>query len=144
MSTVTPEIKNYLDRLKLGFVATVSPDGLPNVSPRGTIISWGTDCLVFADIKSPQTTSNIDSNPAVEISIVDPMIRKGFCFQGTAIILRHGDEFDKIIQHYKSIGVQSKIKAAIKVKLTGIERIVSPLYDLGLTEDKIRAKFHQS
>ena len=141
MAQLTPEMKSYLDRLKLGFVATVSADNSPNVSPKGTIIPWGDEHLVFADIKSPQTMKNLKDNPAVEINIVDPLLRKGFRFKGTATILKDGEEFAQIVSHYTHNGVQSQIISVVKIKLDQIREIISPLYDLGQTEDEIKAKW---
>ena len=37
---ITSEIKNFLNLNKLGYVATVSCNGKPNISPKGTIIGW--------------------------------------------------------------------------------------------------------
>ncbi len=141
MPHITGEIREYLERLRLGFVATVRPDGTPNVSPRGTIMAWGDGHLVFADIRSPRTTANLESNPAVEISIVDPVLRKGFRFRGTAAILRDGPEFSKILSQYKKNGVKSGITAIIKVELGHTERVTSPLYDLGLSEAQVRERW---
>ena len=141
MVKITPEIKDYLNRLKLGFVATVSADSTPNVSPKGTIIAWDDENLVFADIKSPQTMKNLESNPKVEINVVDPLLRKGFRFKGITTILRDGEEFTKIVSHYKENGIKSEIIAIVKVKLDQIKEITSPLYDLGLSEDEIKEKW---
>ncbi len=59
MSVITSEIKNFLDVQKLGYVATVSSDGKPNISPKGTIIAWSSTVLAFADIRSPGTLLNL-------------------------------------------------------------------------------------
>ena len=40
LSTITSEIKTFLNAQKLGYIATVSLDGKPNISPKGTIIPW--------------------------------------------------------------------------------------------------------
>jgi uncharacterized protein len=55
---ITKEIVKLLSEQKLGFVATVSPNGTPNLSPKGTIISLDKNTLAFADIRSPQTIRN--------------------------------------------------------------------------------------
>ena len=52
---ITNEIKNFLNLQKLGYVATVTSDGKPNLSPKGTIIGWTSHALAFADIRSPDT-----------------------------------------------------------------------------------------
>ena len=141
MVLLTSEIQDYLNRLKLGFVATISPDNTPNVSPKGTIIAWGDEHLVFADIKSPQTMKNLEHNPSIEINVVDPLLRKGYRFKGVAKIIRDGDEFSKIVIHYKENGIKSEIISIVKIKLDSIKEVTSPLYDLGLTEKEIKDKW---
>lgn len=140
MEKIPEEIKNFVKRQKLGFVATVSPDNTPNVSPKGTITVWG-DELVFADIKSPQTIANIEKNPAVEVNIVDPIKRRGYRFKGTASILQNGKEYEKIISHYKEVGIQSKINCVVRIKVEKLSEVTSPLYDLGYSEEEIIAKW---
>ena len=63
LPVITSEIKIFLNSQKLGFVATVSSDGKPNISPKGTIIPWSDDLLAFADIRSPDTMMNLQNNP---------------------------------------------------------------------------------
>jgi len=140
MATYTDEIKNLLSEQKLGFVATVSPDNTPNLSPKGTIIVWGDD-LVFADIKSPNTIANLRNNPAIEINVVNPISRKGYRFKGSAKIISEGEEFQKIITHYKKQGIKSKINLLVSVKVDKLSEVTSPLYDLGYSEKEIIDKW---
>jgi uncharacterized protein len=65
MPILTPAMKQMLDEQRLGFVATVCPDGTPNLSPKGTTTAWDDDHLVFADIHSPGTIANRRYNPHV-------------------------------------------------------------------------------
>ncbi|MBT4551261.1 MAG: pyridoxamine 5'-phosphate oxidase family protein, partial [Nitrosopumilus sp.] len=65
MTLITSEIKNFLDLQKLGYVATVSSDGKPNISPKGTVIAWSSTVIAFADIRSPDTMTNLQNNPFV-------------------------------------------------------------------------------
>jgi len=46
-------MKRVVEEQRLGFVATVCPDGTPNLSPKGTTAVWDDDHLVFANIRSP-------------------------------------------------------------------------------------------
>jgi uncharacterized protein len=82
MAILTTEIKEFVRQQKLGYVATVCPDGTPNLSPKGTTTVWDNEHLVFADIHSPGTINNLLVNPSVEINIVDIFIRKGYRFKG--------------------------------------------------------------
>ena len=133
-------MKNLLSKQKLGFVATVSPDNTPNLSPKGTIIVWNND-LIFADIKSPNTIANLKKNPSIEINVVDPLIRRGYRFKGEGKIISEGDEFQKIITHYKNEGIKSEIKSIVLVKVGTVSEVTSPLYDLGYSEEEIKTKW---
>ncbi len=138
---LTQKIRKLLAEQKLGFVATVSPDGTPNLSPKGTIIVWDENTLVFADIRSPQTMRNLRNNPSIEINVVDPFSRKGFRFKGVAEIISNGEKYDKIFSHYKKSGVKSSIKSIVLVDVKEVNEILSPLYDLGFTEDEIKTRW---
>ncbi len=141
MVKISDEIKHFLERQKLGFVATISPDNTPNVSPKGTILAWDDEHLIFADIKSPQTISNLKNNPSVEINVVDPILRKGYRFKGKGMILKDNEEFSKILKFYGEKGIKSKINAVVMVKVDTLSEVISPLYDLGFSEEEIKEKW---
>ena len=141
MGLLTNEIKNLIEQQKLGYVATVSPDNTPNLSPKGTISVWDDEHLVFADIKSPKTMANLEKNSSVEINVVDPIARKGYRFKGIGKILSSGPEYEKIISYYHNIGIKSKIGSVVLIKVTSVNDVTSPLYDLGYTEDEIKKRW---
>lgn len=143
MGFLSNEIKNLIEQQKLGYVATISPDNTPNLSPKGTIFVWDGDHLVFADIKSPKTMSNLEKNPALEINVVDPITRKGYRFKGSGTILSSGQDYDKIISHYSKVGIKSKIGRVVLVKVTSFNDVTSPLYDLGYSEDEIKKRWRE-
>jgi predicted pyridoxine 5'-phosphate oxidase superfamily flavin-nucleotide-binding protein len=141
MVVITEKIKNFVNFQKLGYVATISADNTPNLSPKGTIIVLDESSLAFADIHSPQTVENLKRNPSIEINVVDPFSRRGYRFKGIAEIISTGDKFDKIILDYKESGVKSSIKTIIVVKIEKLSEILSPLYDLGYTEEELKNKW---
>ena len=141
MVIITEEIKNFVNFQKLGYVATISADNTPNLSPKGTIMVLDESHLAFADIHSPQTVENLKHNTSIEINVVDPFSRRGYRFKGIAEIISTGDKFDKIISHYKETGVKSSIKTIIAVKIEKLSEVLSPLYDLGYTEEELKAKW---
>ena len=116
MSVLNSEMKRLVERQKLGFVATVCSDGTPNLSPKGTTAVWDDDHLVFADIRSPGSVTNIRHNPAVEINVVDPLLRKGYRFKGRARVLRDGALFDEILAFFRKRGVSSPIKHIVVIR----------------------------
>ena len=141
MVVITEEIKNFVNFQKLGYVATVSSDNTPNLSPKGTIMILDESYLAFADIQSPKTVENLKHNPSIEVNVVDTFSRRGYRFKGTAEIISSGDKFNKIISYYKTSGVKSIIKSIILVKIEKLSEVFSPLYDLGHTEEELKTKW---
>jgi hypothetical protein len=137
MGILTQEIKEFVRQEKLGFVATVCPDGTPNLSPKGTTTIWDDDHLVFADIHSPGTVANLLVNPSIEINIVDVFIRKGYRFKGIGKVLSEGSLFDEVIAFYKNGGSKYIIHNIILVKVERIIPLLSPVYDTGISEDDV-------
>jgi predicted pyridoxine 5'-phosphate oxidase superfamily flavin-nucleotide-binding protein len=138
---ITEKIRKFVSQQKLGFVATVSPNGTPNLSPKGTISVLDKNTLVFANIRSPQTIENLEKNPSVEINIVDPFSRRGYRFKGIAKIISDGEEYDKILLSYKQNGIQTTIKSIVMVNVKQILEVTSPLYDVGYTEEELKIKW---
>ena len=143
MSLITSEIKEFLEKQKLGFVATVSPNGTPNISPKGTIIGWNSEFLVFANIRSPDTVNNLKNNPNVEINVIDPLLRRGYLFKGTTRILNDGQMYDEILEFYKNLGIKSIIHEIMLVTISDVTVVTSPLYDMGISEQEIKLKWQK-
>ena len=141
MTTITSEIKIFLNSQKLGYVATVSSDGKPNISPKGTIIAWSDNLLAFANIRSPDTVMNLQHNPFVEINVIDPLSRKGYLFTGTAKIIKNTPLYVEILNHYRTNGIKSPINSIVIVDISSVSEVTSPLYDLGQTEEEIKLKW---
>lgn len=134
------DMKRVVRGQRLGYVATVCPDGTPNLSPKGTTTVLDDEHLVFLDLHSPQTVHNIEAvNPVVEINVVDPIRRKGYRFKGTATVLRAGARYEDVVRRYEAErGTErARIKAVVVVHVAHIAPLVSPAYDDGSTEDEI-------
>ena len=141
MTLITDEIAEFLDRQRLGYVATASASGKPNVSPKGTIRRFDACTLTFAILRSPDTVKNLGENDNIEISVIDPVSRKGYLFEGTAKIETNSDMLAMIINNYKKIGIKNPIKNIVMVNVTSVSSVLSPLYDLGMSKDEIRSKW---
>ena len=143
MGILTDDMKRVVHQQRLAFVATVREDNTPNLSPKGTIAVWDDDHLVFANIRSPRTVSNLRRNPAVEINVVDPMVRKGFRFKGTATVLEAGARYDEVTAFFRARGVSNPIREVVVIKVEQALPVTSPAYDLGLSEAEIRARWER-
>ena len=125
---------------ELGFVATVCPDGSPNVSPKGTIAVWDDDRLVFADLRSPGTVENLRTNPGIEVNVVDQLTRKGYRFKGTASVHTDDDVFARGVDFYEARGTvdaRGRIRGIVVVTVERALPVTSPAYDIGLTEAEL-------
>ncbi|MFQ5476730.1 MAG: pyridoxamine 5'-phosphate oxidase family protein [Nitrosopumilus sp.] len=138
---ITQEIKDFLDLQRLGYVATATSDGKPNISPKGTIIGWTSETLAFADIRSPDTMKNLQSNSFVEINVIDPLSRKGYLFKGQARIIEDNPLHEEILDHYKKMGIKSPINSIVLVDVSDVSEVTSPSYDMGISEQEIRSKW---
>jgi len=69
MGILTADMQRVVREQRLFFVATVCPDGTPNLSPKGATAVWDDDHLLFADIRSPGTIRNLRRNPAIEKTV---------------------------------------------------------------------------
>lgn len=144
MTTLTADMQRVIREQRLGYVATVCPDGTPNLSPKGTTTVWDDEHLVFADIRSPRTIANLKLNPAIEINVVDWFTRKGYRFKGTATVLESGPLFDELVSFYKQRGLMDaprRIQAVVMVKVERALSLFSPAYDGDVTEDQVRAQW---
>ena len=137
------DMRRVVREQSLGFVATVCPDGTPNLSPKGTTAVWDDDHLVFANIRSPGTVANLRQNPNVEVNVVDPFVRRGYRFKGVASILESGALYDQAIAFYRNRGSRNAIAEIVMIRVETAQPIDSPAYDLGLSEDEVRDRWER-
>jgi predicted pyridoxine 5'-phosphate oxidase superfamily flavin-nucleotide-binding protein len=146
MGILTEDMKRVVREQRLGYVATVCPDGTPNLSPKGTTAVWDDDHLVFADIRSPGTIANLRGNPKVEINVVDWFLRKGYRFKGTGTVLTEGALFQEILAFYERQGMfdaPSRIQAVVLVHVEQALPLISPAYDRNVSEDEVRERWER-
>lgn len=144
--TFTKDMRQTVEQQRLGFVATVCPDGTPNLSPKGTTRIWDDRTLVFADLRSPQTIANLRRKPWVEVNVVDPFARRGYRFKGVARILKD-EEFSQALSFYMEgdravVDAPQRIRHIVLVEVMQAAPLTSPSYDLGESEEELRAKWH--
>jgi MOSC domain-containing protein YiiM len=83
-ATIDADMRAVIESAHLAFVATVTPGGRPNLSPKGTLRVLDDHRLFYVDIASPQTRANLRKNPWMEINVVDTTSRRGYRFLGQA------------------------------------------------------------
>ena len=137
---ITPEMRRLIERNTVGFVATVTPEGKPAVSPKGTSIVLDEKTVAFGDLRSPGTLRNIALNPAVEINYLDVLSRKAVRLSGTARhVSRDTDTFDELLPRFQAWDrLAPRLRGVVIVDVVAARLILSPAYDTGATEDALR------
>lgn len=137
---------DLLRRFPLGFVATVTEDGRPAVSPKGTFIALDQETIAFGDIRSPGTLANLIARPDVEVNFIDPFLRKGIRVRGRAQVVLHGSaEFDVLLPRWQEIwsALAPRIKHIVRIPVEQLKLVTTPPYDDGVTEKEMVALYKQ-
>ena len=141
---LSAEMQRVVLEQRLGYVASVTADGRPNVSPKGTTTIWDDERLMFADVASPGTVENLETNPHVEINVVDPILRKGFRFKGTATVHTDDEMYERGLRVLRGRGSaldMDRIRSIVVIEVTSAEPLVSPVYDNGTSEEVISRRW---
>ncbi len=138
------EMKDLIATFPLGFVATITPDGAPAVSPKGTFLVLDDQRIAYSDIRSPGTRRNLSANPAVEVNFVDPFRRMAVRAAGTAAI--HAKETAWFASHHPQWqdifgDLAGRINCLVEITLSSAQMIWTPPYDDGVSEDEMIALY---
>src|SRR5690348_17247742 len=140
---LTTDMRAVIEAAHLCFAATVTPDGMPNVSPKGTIGVWDDVRLFFLDIASPGTRANLAHHPWMELNVVEQLSRRGYRFAGRATL--HGAESPEFTEAVRRVyGDRLPGSGPVGVVLLAVERaapLLSPAYWRGNDETTIRAQW---
>ncbi len=129
---ITPAIKKMIDNTVLCWLATSSVDHIPNVSPKEIFCLSDDGYFLIANIASPNSVRNIESNPNICVSVLDILIQKGYQLKGTAEIISKGhNEFEQLkAPLYKMTGDKFPFNSITKITLTSAKEILAPSYML--------------
>jgi uncharacterized protein len=106
MTVIPQELHDLLAGGHNVWVATVGPDGMPNVSIKGSGALLDDEHLYFADMFSRKTRENIEHDPRVAVGIHDPERRLAMQVKGTAQLVESGAEFDQVSEKLKAVSEQ--------------------------------------
>ena len=127
---LTEDVIKYIEASVLCWVATVSQDGIPNVSPKEVFNHFGDDAIIIANIASPNTVRNISHNRNVCVSFIDILVQKGCQLHGLASILTNKDEKYGVCESQLLEMTKGKypFKTVTMVEVRKIKPIIAPSY----------------
>lgn len=123
MAKLTQEMKDLIAAQQC-FIATVNPDGTPNIGPKRSTRVLDDEHIAFNEVTANQTWKNVQNGSKVAIAVVDREKLKGFRFAGTPEALTSGPVFDQAVAMMQKAGLRTPT-AVVRVK-------IDKIYNLGL------------
>ena len=75
------EVIEFVRGHRPALLATVSPEGVPNVAPKGSLTVLDDERLVYADLVEGRTSRNIQARPEVAVVVMD-QAERGYQIKG--------------------------------------------------------------
>lgn len=138
---LTNEMKTLIRDHTAGMVATINEDGTPAVSPKATFVIIDDETLAFGNLRSPGTLANIRRNAAIEICFIDVLARKAVRVTGTASIISKSKASSAMMAAFEDPWGEyvPLMSAFVSISVSDADMILSPAYDIGHSEDDLRA-----
>ena len=123
MAKLTEEMKALVANQQ-AFIATASPDGVPNIGAKGSTHVLDDEHIVFYELAGGRTWENLQKNPKIAIAVADRSTLQGYRFVGTAEFITEGELYEGAKKLAEMMKMPVPPKAAVKVK-------VEEIYNLG-------------
>ena len=127
---LTAEIKLYIEKSVLCWLATSSADNFPNVSPKEIFRPFKDESIIIANIASPQSVKNIRQNEKVCLSFIDVFVQKGYQLKGIAKIITEKD--DNFAEMKSQLEVMTNgafpFSSITQIFVEKVKQIVAPSY----------------
>jgi predicted pyridoxine 5'-phosphate oxidase superfamily flavin-nucleotide-binding protein len=124
MATIPQKLHDVLAAGHNIWVATVAPDGTPNVSIKGSGSLLDDQHLYFADLYHRETLANLESDPRVAVGIHDYGAKVAMQIKGHAEILDHGDLVDDMKQRLAAVGEKWKLPPVKHVVRITVDSVI--------------------
>jgi len=125
-----PALRKSIEKSVLCWLATSTPTGEPNVSPKEVFTAFRDNFIIVANIASPNTVKNIESNEKVCISFIDIFVQKGFQVKGKAHIIKPGatdyDEMERLLLRITK--GKYPFRSITKIQIEPVKPIIAPKY----------------
>lgn len=125
MAKLTEEMKALVANQQ-AFIATASPEGIPNIGPKGSTRVLDDEHIVFFEMVGRRTYENLKINPNIAIAVLDREKMQGYRFVGKAELITEGELYEQAKQRAEAMKLPTP-QAAVKVK-------VDEIYNLGAPE----------
>lgn len=141
---ISAAARQIIEQFPLGFVATVTAEGAPGLSPKGTFLILDDQTIAFAEIRSPQTIANLRGESRVEVNFADIWKRKAVRVAGRAEIVERGDaRFEQMFPLWQAPfpTLADRINHIVVITAEQVGMMTTPPYDDGASEEEMIALY---
>ena len=124
MDTIPRELHDVLAAGHNIWVATVTPDGMPNVSIKGSGSLLDDRHIYFADLYHRETLENLRHDPRVAIGVHDYAHKVAMQVRGRAEILDHGDLVDEMKRKLAAVSEKWRLPPVKHVVCVTVDSVV--------------------
>jgi len=126
MVKMPAEVIEFVRANRPALVATVSPDGAPNVAPKGSLTVLDEEHLVFADLVAGRTSNNILMDPRVAVLVLSPDGR-GYQIRGRGRFEHGGALFARSCEAISGLRISlPPPRAVVVIEAENIDEIAPP------------------
>ncbi len=101
MPKLTETLKAFIARPEVvKIVATVNPDGSPNIGPKGTTHIFDDESLAYLEVAGGRHWENVRRDPRVVVTCIDWAGREGYRLIGEAEVYQSGEVYERILQKF--------------------------------------------
>ncbi|MDA0768598.1 MAG: pyridoxamine 5'-phosphate oxidase family protein [Chloroflexi bacterium] len=139
---IDARIREIIENNTIGFVASITAEGRPTVSPKATFAVIDDRTLAFSNLRSPKTVRNIQHNPAVEVNFIDVFHRTAARITGAAryVPKKVDAEFETLLPAFEKWStLVDRMHGFVVISVDHAEFVTSPSYDIGATGDELAA-----
>jgi predicted pyridoxine 5'-phosphate oxidase superfamily flavin-nucleotide-binding protein len=115
---LSEEMKEAIEK-NLVFLATSSPEGIPNVVPIGFARPIDDETILIADNYMKKTRKNLENNPNLALIVSDAKTFP-YQFKGTVELFESGKYFDEVVEWAQNVMTELEPKSAIVFKVEEI------------------------
>ncbi|MCY4542853.1 MAG: pyridoxamine 5'-phosphate oxidase family protein [Rhodobacteraceae bacterium] len=137
---LSSEMIQLIENHSAGMVATRRADGNAAVSPKATFVVLDSATIAFGNIRSPGTVANLRRHPELEVCFLDVLERKAVRIAGSARIVRKREATPSLAKAFNNVWPDyvDLMSAYVVISISAAELILSPAYDIGMTESELR------
>jgi uncharacterized protein len=126
MVKMSQEVMDFVEGHRPALVATISPDGMPNVAPKGSLTVMDEEHLVFADLVAGRTSRNIVLDPHIAVVVLSED-GKGFQLRGRGRMTEDVGSYVKACNPTSAIRIElPPPQAVVVIEIEAIDEVSPP------------------